>query len=56
MNIGLNIVFVCDSYLEIAVKNMTKRKIKENCDINWFNEEIRRIRRENFTNIVQQKQ
>lgn len=48
MNIDLNdIVIVFDSYLENAVKNMTRRrKIKENCNINWFNEEVRRLKRE----------
>ena len=40
MNIDLNdIVIVFDSYLEKVVKNMTsRRKITENCNINWFNE------------------
>ena len=35
MNIDLNvIVVVFDTYLENAVKNMTRRKIKKNCNIN----------------------
>ena len=35
-----------DSYLENSVKNMTRRrKIKENCNINCFNEEIKRLKR-----------
>ena len=48
MNIDLNdTVIVFDSYLENAVKNMTKRrKIEENGNINWFNKEIRRLKGE----------
>lgn len=46
MNIDLNvIVVVFDTYLENAVKNMTRRKIKKNCNINQFNEEVRRLKR-----------
>ena len=54
MNTDLNdIVIVFDRYFENAVKNMTRRhKIEENCNINWFNEEIKHLRRETIDKYI----
>ena len=46
-------MIVFESHFENAVKNMTRRrKIKENCNINWFNEEIRRLKREKIDKYI----
>ena len=49
-------MIVFDSYLENTVKNMTgRRKVKENCNINWFNEEIIKVKIENPKNNFNNK-